>query len=757
MKKIFFGMMAIVAMVATSCQQELAFGAKGNDTATVSFAVGTPSRAYSDGLTATNLQYAVYDEAGEILNDLTVTDGTINKSATVDLQLVTGNSYTVVFWAVAAGAPYTIDFDQKTMAVDYSAVASNNEALDAFYAKHDFTVTGTQTETVELRRPFAQLNIGTNDFAKAASAGYEPMFSYVKVENIYNTLNFWTGAVSNETAVEFNYAAIPAGETFPVGGYEYLAMNYLLVAADKEPVTVEFAYTETDATAAKTRLVGSVPVQRNYRTNLYGQLLTSNTTINVVIVPEYEEPALELEALQNAALNGGTVTLTEDVVLTTPLNVLAKMTIDLNGKTITGPSVAKDAAGNKIHSIINNGKLSIINGTISSVAENGGSAIYTYGDLTLDNVTINGAPSNTATGTASYAVNVVGANAKVTVNNSTINGRGAVGVTNGAKAELNGGTYHTPAVAWGHAVYADGEGTQVVINGGTFSEGYDYAADRWGMYQIYSGNKAQVIVNGGTFENWDCANGYDLCTASEGTITIYGGTFADNPASQNGKNFVAEGYAVVENNGAYTVIPTTLKDGGVLDLGGAEYNGTIIVEGNVTIKGDTKVKTIKSTTGCTITIEDGKTLTLNNFSFGAKDNAEAVYEIKGGTVTANYGFFQHGKYELYSDFETGYMYYSYGSDITVYGTFHSQGKGDGLDYVRGKLTIANGGKSIHDKSLWVGQPASWGAMNASLVIEEGGYVQANSLSVYEGSSLTYSNDADLKYNSVTGTEYIIKK
>jgi hypothetical protein len=220
---------------------------------------------------------------------------------------------------------------------------------------------------------------------------------------------------------------------------------------------------------------------------------------------------------------------------------------------------------------------------------------------------------------------------------------------------------------------------------------------------------------------------------------------------------LSDDYKAIEKNGTYTVIPPVLTDGYVLDLGGAKYDGTITVEGNVTIKGDTEIKTLKSTTGCTITIEDGKTLTLNDFSFGAKENAGAEYEIKGGTVTANYGFFQHGKYALYSNFETGYMYYSYGSDITVYGTFHSQGKGDGLDYVRGKLTIAKGGRSIHDKSLWVGQPASWGAMNASLVIEDGGYVQANSLSVYEGSSLTYSNDEDLKYNSVTGTEYITKK
>jgi hypothetical protein len=254
---------------------------------------------------------------------------------------------------------------------------------------------------------------------------------------------------------------------------------------------------------------------------------------------------------------------------------------------------------------------------------------------------------------------------------------------------------------------------------------------------------------GGTFMPWDCANGYDLCTASEGVIEICGGTFAEDPSKQNNINYVAEGYGVLANEGNYTVIPTTLKDGDVLDLAGAEYKGTITVEGNVTIKGDTKIKTITSTTGCTITIEDGKTLTLTSFSFGSKDNATAEYEIKGGTVTASYGFFQHGKYTLRSNFETGYMYYSYGSDITVYGTFHSQGKGDGLDYVRGNLTIAKGGKSIHDKSLWVGQPASLGEMKASLTIEDGGYVQANSLCVYEGSSLTYYNNADLKYNGIT--------
>jgi hypothetical protein len=90
---------------------------------------------------------------------------------------------------------------------------------------------------------------------------------------------------------------------------------------------------------------------------------------------------------------------------------------------------------------------------------------------------------------------------------------------------------------------------------------------------------------------------------------------------------------------------------------------------------------LKSSAGGTISVEEGKTLTLGNFSFGNRNNADAEYVITGGTITAEYGFFQHGKYTLESDFETGYMYYSYGSDITVKGTFHSKGACDGLDFL----------------------------------------------------------------------------
>ena len=297
MKKLIYCLAAMTAVLFASCQKEV-LEPVANEAATVSFSVNTPeiaTRAYSDGETATVLQYAVYDAAGNELEDLTVTDGEIHTTAEVKLQLVTGNTYSVIFWAAAPNAPYVVDFAEKTMTVDYSAAVCNDEARDAFYAYKTFTVTGVQTETIELRRPFAQLNIGTADYLDSQNAGYVPTHSAVTVKNIFNTLNLADGTVEGSTEVSFASAAINKTEAFPVAGNQYLAMNYLLVSTTKELVEVEFTY--TDGAKEKTRTVGSVPVQRNYRTNIYGNLLTSDVDINVEIRPEYELPDYGIEIL----------------------------------------------------------------------------------------------------------------------------------------------------------------------------------------------------------------------------------------------------------------------------------------------------------------------------------------------------------------------------------------------------------------------------------------------------------------------------
>ncbi len=401
MKKLFFGLSALVAMVATSCQQapEELNVSVGN-TATVTVNLNAPqiaNRAFSDGAAATHLQYAVYDANGTELTALTVTDGDITGgSKVVELQLTTGNTYSVLFWASAYAAddlnsPYTVDLANKTLTVDYNGAVCSDESRDAFYNYQTFTVSGTMSVNAELKRPFAQLNIGANDFDESASAGHVVSHAKVEVE-AYTTLNFVDGKAGNATTATFAYAAAPKSETFPVKDYEYLAMNYILMNADKEEnIDVTFYYaTGVDASNnglnEKSRVVGSVPFQRNHRTNIYGQLFTSNTKVNVTIEEEYEDDnkygAINGEVYVKVANaeefytsfadeNVDKIILSEDLVLgqsatraADPSLKIASgktLVLDLNGKKLSATSTQ---TGKNYDMIDVRGTLTVKNGTI---------------------------------------------------------------------------------------------------------------------------------------------------------------------------------------------------------------------------------------------------------------------------------------------------------------------------------------------------------------------------------------------------------
>ena len=567
MKKLLLGMLAIVAMIATSCQQEVDLGVNAGETATVSFNVGTPTRAYSDGATATVLQYAVYNADGEELTDLTkslANDNaeTINMSTTVNLQLVTGNTYAVIFWAAAPNAPYSVDFDSQTMTVDYTTAVSNDENRDAFYKYHTFTVTGAQTETIELKRPFAQLNIGTNDYAAATSAGYTPETSWVTVKNIYTTLNLNSGAVADRVEVTFAESAIPTTETFPVTGYEYLAMNYLLVN-ERENIEVEFSYKDAEAVQGeetKTRTVGSVPVQRNHRTNLYGSILTSDVAINVIIKPEYEEPAHEADALYLAAAVGGEVTLTEDVVLTSPLIIQANMTLNLNGKTISASN--HKSVGPVIK---NKANFTLIGGTVSSLANNGGSAIQNEGTMVVEGTTLNGAPNADGSWPA-YAVNNTGV---LTLNNVKITSYhgGVASYGNDAVVTLNDCELDMRGIAGftSHGMYTYNAGI-IVVNGGNYA---NKAAD-----QVSTGGSVingAVTVNAGTFSG-RIENYY-------GTPVLNGGVYSVKPNAA----WIAAGKKVINAEGVYVVVDADVNGylaSEVTNKDGVDYVGDAFADGH---------------------------------------------------------------------------------------------------------------------------------------------------------------------------------
>lgn len=486
---------AAAALLVTSCNDEMDNGLKTGDEGTVTFTAQLPSemgtRAFADGLTAKHLQYAVY-EAGQstplpVFGDETTVVGEAemnNLKQTVSLKLTTGKTYDVIFWADATtDSPYTFNPASQEVSVDYSKVNNNSDNCDAFFKKETITVSGNQSVDVKLTRPFAQVNIGTDDFDAAKASGLEVTQTEV-VAKAFATLNLATGEVSDEADRTFTMKAIPTASDgeFPVaGGYKYLSMDYLLVGADKATVDVAFNYG-----GPQNRTFTNVPVQRNYRTNIYGSLLTNTTDFNVVIEPAFATTNYNLGALYTASQIGGAVTLSDNVDFDRTIAVQPgkTMSVNLNGKTVKNTT---DLWENP--SVPNSWSLFSVRGTDSKLTLSGdGDVIAKANDC--------------------YAIDVQGGGHLV-IEGGHYNGNiHTVYVTEGV-AEIKGGTFDV------QQKYPDAEkADEFVLNC---------------LDENYKNGTAKIIVTGGTFIGFNPG---------------------DCKAEGNGTNFVAPGYASIANGTA---------------------------------------------------------------------------------------------------------------------------------------------------------------------------------------------------------------
>ena len=503
---------AAAALLVTSCNDEMDNGLKTGDEGTVTFTAQLPSemgtRAFADGLTAKHLQYAVY-EAGQstplkVFGDETTVVGEaemVNLKKSVTLKLTSGKSYDVIFWADATtDSPYTFNPASREVSVDYSKVNNNSDNCDAFFKKETITVSGNQSVDVKLTRPFAQVNIGTDDFDAAKASGLEVTQTEV-VAKAFATLNLATGEVADEADRTFTMKAIPTASDgeFPVaGGYKYLSMDYLLVGADKATVDVAFNYG-----GPQNRTFTNVPVQRNYRTNIYGSLLTNTTDFNVVIEPAFSgEFAHEVVSVSTFAALKAAATAGGDVKLESAIDFTQAVTVD-NNKTLT----------------VDLNKQNVANATdLWDKTPDQWSLFSVRRGSTL---TLKGDGEVIAKANDCYAVDV----------------------QDGGHLVIEGGHYNGNI----HAVYVE-EGV-AEIKGGTFEVQQKYPdaekADEF-VLNCYDANRrngtAKIIVTGGTFIGFNPG---------------------DCKAEGNGTNFVAPGYASVcesktaDGREIWKVIPVT--------------------------------------------------------------------------------------------------------------------------------------------------------------------------------------------------------
>lgn len=318
MKKSILATALLGALSLASCSDDsLSTQVADGTEVTVSLTAQLPgsigSRSVSDGLTADYLRYAVYETgtAAPVITD----NATFGSSLTtqINLKLLSGRSYEFVFWADAQGTDevYTFDAEARTITVDYDAAKANDESRDAFFGKYAIAkVSGPINETITLRRPFAQINVGTDDWAEAKAltpGNAEPVYASSFTTTAYKAFNLFTGEVSGE-AGEVTFALNPVlpnrhmdavdetdAETLAVTvegetkEYDYLGMNYILMAPDQETVNITFTYVrdENDANDYVLNL-SNVPAQRNFRTNILGSLLTNPAIFTIVKDPIYD-------------------------------------------------------------------------------------------------------------------------------------------------------------------------------------------------------------------------------------------------------------------------------------------------------------------------------------------------------------------------------------------------------------------------------------------------------------------------------------
>ena len=467
MKSFKYLAVAALTLLAVGCNKEQVAEVPDRQMVDVTFTAALPgemaTKTIGDGQTAKKLYVSVYEiDAEKTKLDLDKTATFTDLKTQVKFSLVKGKTYNFVFWAQAEDAPYDVT-DLKNIKVKDYTTGANDEKRDAFYAtRKELKVNGALTETIKLYRPFAQVNFATADYADAMKAGFNPAVSSFTASEAATTFDTFAEEGKDKVEVALTETEIPADVLKTLDGKTYtrLAMNYLIpVGKQGESHNIDVAATfKANNGEAVTVSAPNAPVQNNYRTNILGNLLTSQVIFNVEIVPIFNEPDNDIdlvniknvESLKALFATGGEATLAADLVLDEAVAVMPgkEVTLDLNGKTIknNSNSVALDVYG----SLVINGE-----GTIDG-GEGG------------DNVAVWSRP--------------------------------------GGKLTINGGTYTVGADANGSGnstIYTTGG--DVIINGGTFSTAAKYGGRYWTINK-QNGSTGKVEIYGGTFPGFDPAN-----------------------------------------------------------------------------------------------------------------------------------------------------------------------------------------------------------------------------------------------------------
>ena len=356
MKKIFKTLSAsvLMALALTACQKEEFGGneAEGIYTFEVSADnIATKAAIDRDGNgTAVNrfiMEVYLAKTTGElVLLDRQVKAPTAAspKSTSFNLTLIKDQEYKVLFWA-DKGTDAMEDLYYKTtdnlqnVSFLNAARIGNNDALDAFSKMEVITREESKagfSKSVKLTRPFGQVNFITTDIPAINALTGGSAFLPTDVKVSYTTctgFNVLTQTGTGSEAIEYTAPVYSAMDPATNPAKYTLSMDYMLTAtSDRETRDLVKLTALANGYELTTVEVANCPVQRNYRTNIIGKILTGDVTFNITIDPIYDGEynnylASSNEDITNAISAGATT-----ISLTPGTYIIPD---DAQGKTLT--------------------------------------------------------------------------------------------------------------------------------------------------------------------------------------------------------------------------------------------------------------------------------------------------------------------------------------------------------------------------------------------------------------------------------------
>ena len=658
-------MLAIAGMLfATSCSQdELLNEPTTGDYVSAKFTISTPegigTRAavnVGEGTTVNYVACAVYDATGEEMPDLRQYRPITNKTAEYSIRLVKGQAYRVAFFAYYGEDNGISDYYnmQDLTDIKIKDAKSNIEHRDAFTNYVDVTAQESMKaveKPVTLYRPFAQLNLGAvaEDIEAAKKAGVVVTNSKITVSNVYTEFDAYNNAIvagAQSKEVTFTMNEIPGQDlyvdmdndaTTADESFEYLALNYLLVGnagSEKELTDVTFEWkTANNKTNSPATVFKNIPVQRNYRTNIVGYLLTNPANFNITIDETFQTPdhfvVLSAAELANEMIPvNGVINLTKDYVVTdawTSLSLSGAITINGNGHKIYGINQPLVKGTGGIELTVNN--LTIENANVGIGYERGlGTAAFisfidasgkaTFTNCHLLNSTVTG--NERAAALISYC-----SGSEISITNCSAEGCTIKAV--GGAGGLIGYTIATTNVADSKVENTYVEATEIRAAG--------KAAVAGAVIGTVNGATtfSNVSVNGNTVKNHS-VNG-ELSTYNEKVGRVVSpGTLTDKSAAELANEMIPV-------NGVINLTKDYVVTGNWTPL---VFSENITINGNGhTIQGLDKALVLRAN-GVNISIND-LTIAKSNISYSASDATETALGVGGfisymdyaGTATFN--------------------------------------------------------------------------------------------------------------------------